>query len=103
MWVGFEIKGSKPKCSVNRLNLFTVLIVSTTSFLQGCIICLSDSLSSFLSAPSVITSAGCSENSETIYSTDNGREWLVTSRKCIPRNVVLNGSFFVRSIFVKLF
>ena len=49
----------------------------------------------------VITSAGCLENSETIYSTDNGRNWLVPSRKCTSRNVELIGSFFVRSIFVK--
>ena len=69
MRVGFEIKGSKPKSSVNRLNLFKVLIVSSTSFLQECAICSSDSSSSFSSSPSVITSAGCSENSETIYST----------------------------------
>ena len=36
MRVGFEIKGSKPKSSVNSLNLFKVLIVSSASFLQGC-------------------------------------------------------------------
>ena len=51
----------------------------------------------------VITSAGCLENSETIYSTDNGRNWLVPSRKCTSRNVELIGSFFVRSVFVKRF
>ena len=74
MWVGFEIKGSKPKSSLNRLNLFKVFIVSSTSFLKGCEICSSDSSSSFSLSPSVITSAGCSENSEIIYSTDNGRD-----------------------------
>ena len=63
-------------------NLFRVLIVSSTSFLQGCVICSLDSSSSFSSSPSVITSASCSENSETIYLTDNGRDWLVPSRKC---------------------
>ena len=107
MRVGFEIKNlklkSKLKSSVNRLNLFKVLIVSSTSFLQGCANCLSDSSSSFSSSPSVITSAGCLENSETIYSTDNGRNWLVPSRKCTSRNVELIGSFFVRPIFVKRF
>ena len=59
----------------------------------------SDSSSSFSSSPSVITSAGYLENSETTYSTDNGRNWLVPSRKCTSRNVELNGSFFVRSVF----
>ena len=103
MRVGFEIKGSKPKSSVNKLNLFKVLIVSSTSFLQGCAICSSDSSSSFSSLLCVVFSAGCSENSETIYSVDSGRDWLVPSRKCTSRNVELNGSFFVRSIFVKLF
>ena len=103
MRVGFEMKGSKLKSSVNRLNFFKVLIVSPTSFLQGCANCLSDSSSSFSSSSSVITSAGCLENPETIYSTGNGRNWLVPSRKCTSRNVELNGSFFVRSIFVKLF
>ena len=103
MWVGFEIKGSKLKSFVNKLNLFKVLIVSSTSFLQGCAICSSDSSSSFSSLLCVVFSAGCSENSETIYSVDNGRDWLVPSRKCTSRNVELNGSFFVRSIFVKLF
>ena len=103
MGVGFEIKGSNLKSFVNRLDLFKVLIVSLTSFLQECSICSSDSSSSFLSFPSVITSTGCLENSETIYSTDSGRDWLVPSRKCTSRNVELNGSFFIRSIFVKLF
>ena len=103
MWVGFEIKGSKPKSSVNRLNLFKVLIISSTSLLKGCAICSSDSSSSFSSSPSVITSAGCSENSETIYSTGNGRDWLVPSRKFTSRNAELNNSFFVSSIFVELF
>ena len=102
MRVGFEIKGSKPKSSVNRLNLFKVLIVSSTSFLQRCAICSSDSSSSFSSPSSVITSAGCSGNSETIYSIDNGRDWLVPSRKGTSKNVELNGNFFVRSIFLKL-
>ena len=99
----FENKGSKLKSSVNRLNLFKSFIVSSTSFLQGCAICSSDSSSSFSSLLCVVFSAGCSENSETIYSVDNGRDWLVPSRKCTSRNVELNGSFFVRSIFVKLF
>ena len=99
MRVDFEIKGSKPKSSVNRLNLFKVLIISSTSLLKGCAICSSDSSSS----PSVITSAGCSENSETIYSTGNGRDWLVPSRKFTSRNAELNNSFFVSSIFVELF
>ena len=100
--IGFEIKGSKPKSSVNRLNLFKVLIVSSASFLQGCAVCSSDSSSSFSLSPSVITSVGCSENSETIYSTDNGQDWFFPSRKCTSRNVELNGNLFVRSIFVKL-
>ena len=103
MWVGFEVKGSKPESSVNRLNLFKVLIVWSTSFLKGCTICSSDSSSSFSLSPSVITSAGCLENSEIIYSTNNGRDCLVSSRTCTSRNVELNGNFTVRSIFVKLF
>ena len=103
MRVGFEIKGSKPKSSLNRLNLFKVLIASSTSFLKGRAICSSDSSTSFSLSPPVITSAGCSENSEIIYSTDNGRDCLVPSRTCTSRNVELNGNFFVRSIFVKLF
>ena len=45
------------------------LIVSSTSFLQGCASCSSDSSSSFSSSPSLITSEGCLENPETIYST----------------------------------
>ena len=73
MQVAFEIKGSKPKSSVNRLNLFKVLIVSSGSFLQGCVICSSYSSSSFSSSSSVIISAGCSENSDTIYSTYIGK------------------------------
>ena len=101
MRVGFEIKESKLKPCVNRFNLFKVLIVSSTSFLQGCANCSSEISSLFSSSPPVITSAGCLENSETIYSTDNGRNWLVPSRKCTSRNVELIGSFFVRSIFVK--
>ena len=101
--VGFEIKGSKLKLCVNRFNLFKNVIVSSTSFLQGCAHCSSDFSSSFSSSLSVITSAGCLENSETIYSTDNGRNWLVPSRKCTSRNVELIGSFFARSIFVKRF
>ena len=103
MQVGFEIKGSKPKSSVNRINLFKVLIVSSTSFLKGGAICSSESSSSFSLSPSAITSAGCSENSEIIYSTDNGQDCLVPSRVCTSRNVELNSNFFVRSIFVKLF
>ena len=69
MRVGFEIKGSKLKLCVNRFNLFKNVIVSSTSFLQGCAHCSSDFSSSFSSSLSVITSAGCLENSETIYST----------------------------------
>ena len=103
MPVGFQIKGSKPKSSVNRLNLLKVLIVSSTSFLQRCAISSSDCSCSFSSSSSVITSAVCSENSEKIYSTDDGQDWLVPSRKCTSRNVELNGNFFVRSIFVNLF
>ena len=108
MRVGFEIKNlkfkSKLKSSVNRLNLFKVLIVSSTSFIQGWLNSLSsDSSSSFSSSWSVITSAGCLKNSETICSKENGRDWLVPSRKCTSRNVELNGSFFVGSIFAKLF
>ena len=99
MRVGFENKGSIPKSSVNRLNLFKVLIVSSASFFQGCAIYTLYSSSSFSSSPSVITSVGCSENSETIYSTENAQDWLVPSRKCTSRNVELNGSFFVRSFF----
>ena len=91
------------KSSVNRLNLFKVLIVSSTSFFQGYAICSLDSSSSFSSSSSVITSVGCSENLETIYSTEKSRDWLVRSRKCTSRDVELSGSFFVRSIFVKLF
>ena len=99
MRAGFEIKGSKPKSSVSRLNLFKVLIVSSTSFLQGCAVCSSDSSSSFSSSPSVITSAGCSENPKTIYSADNGWEWLVPSRTSYSRNIELNGNFFVKVYF----
>ena len=99
----FENKGSKLKSSVNRLNLFKAFIVSSTLFLEGCAICSSDSSSSVSLFPSLITSAGCSQNSETIYLPDNGRDWSVPSRKCTSRNVELNGNFFVRSIFVKLF
>ena len=103
MQVGFEIKGSIIKSSVNILNLFKVLIASSASFLQGCAISSLDSLSSFSSSPSVITSVGCSENSEIIYLTGNARDWLVPSRKCTYRNAEMNGSFFVRSFFVKFF
>ena len=102
-WKSEVFKGSKPESSVNRLNLFKVLIVWSTSFLKGCAICSSDSSSSFSWSPSVITSAGCLENSEIIYSTNNGRDCLVSSRTCTSRNVELNGNFTVRSIFVKLF
>ena len=103
MRLGFEIKGSKPKFSVNRINLFKALIASPTLFLQGCVTCSPDTLSSFSSYTSVITSGGCSENLETIYSTGNGQDRLATSRKCTSRNVELNGNIFGRSIFVKLF
>ena len=99
MRVGFEIKGSILKSSVSRFNLFKVLIVSSASFLQECEISSLDSSSSFSSSPSVITSVGFSENSETIYSTENARDWLVPSRKCTSRNVELNDSFFIRSFF----
>ena len=81
MRVGFEIKESKLKSSVNRLNLFKVLIVSSTSFLHECTVCSLDSSSSL--SPSVITSVGCSGNSETTYSIENGRDWLFPSRKCV--------------------
>ena len=100
--LALRLKRLKLKSSVNRLNLFKVLIVLSTSFLQGCAVCSLNSSSSFSSSPSVITSVGCSENSETIYSIENGLDWLFPSRKCTSRNVELNGSFFVRSIFVKL-
>ena len=73
---GFQIKGSKPKSSVNRLNLFKVLIVSSTSFLQRCAISSLDYSCSFSSSSSVITSAVCSENSEKIYSTGDGQDWF---------------------------
>ena len=65
-FIFFEIKGTKPESSVSRLNQFKVLVASSTSFLQGCAVCSLDSLSSFSSFPSVITSAGCSENSKTM-------------------------------------
>ena len=100
MRVGFEIKGSILKSSVNRLNLFKGLIVSSASFLQECAISSLDSQPSFSSSPSVITSVGCSKNAETIYSTENARDWLVPSRKCTSRNFELNGSFFIRSFFL---
>ena len=103
MRVGFEIKRSKLKSSVNRLNLFKVLIFSSTSFLQECAICSSDSPSSFSPSPSVFISAGCPENWEINYSTDNDEDWLVLIEKCTSRNVEVNGSFFVRSIFAILF
>ena len=99
MRVGFEIKGSILKSSVNRLNLFKVLIALSASFLQECAISSLDSSSSFSSSPSVITSVRFSENSETIYSTETARDWLVPSRKCTSRNVELNDSFFIRSFF----
>ena len=56
MPVGSEIKGSKLKSSVNRLNLLKVLIVSSASFFQGCAISSFDSSSLFSSSSSVITS-----------------------------------------------
>ena len=61
MRVGFEIKGSKLKSSVNGLNLFKVLNVLSTSLLQRCANCSSDSSSSFSLSLSVITPAGCLE------------------------------------------
>ena len=103
MPVSSEIKGSKLKSSVNRLNLLKVLIVSSTSFFQGCAICSLDSSSLFSSSPSVITSVGCPQNSWKIYSTENFRDWLPPSRTYTSRNVERNGRFFVRSIFIKLF
>ena len=103
MQVSFEIKESKPESSVNRLNLFIVSIVSLTSFLERCAICSSGPSSSFSSSPSVITSAGCSENSETISSTDNGQDSLVPSSNCTSRKVELNGNFFVRSVLSSSF
>ena len=90
------------KSTVNRLNLFKFWLSHQLHFFRD-MICLLDSSSSFSSSSSVITSVGCSENSETIYSTEKSRDWLVRSRKCTSRNVELSGSFFVRSIFVKLF
>ena len=36
-------------------------------------------------------------------STDNGRNWLVSSWKCTSRKVERNGNFFFRYIIVKLF
>ena len=98
MRAGFEIKGSKPKSSVSRLNLFKVLIVSSTSFLQGCAVCSSDSSSSFSSSPSVILQ-DVQKIQKTIYSADNGRDWLVPSRTSYSRNVELNGNFFVKVYF----
>ena len=107
MRVGFEIKNlkfkSKLKSSVNRLNLCKFLVVLSTLFLQGCASSSSsDSSSSFSSSPSVITSACCLKNSKTIYLKDNGRDWLVPSRKCTSRNVELNGNLFVRPVCMKL-
>ena len=90
------------KSTVSRLNLFKFWLSHQLHFFRD-MICLLDSSSSFSSSPSVITSVGCSENSETIYSTEKSRNWLVRRRKCTSRNVGLSGSFFVRSIFVKLF
>ena len=108
MWVGFKIKGSNPKISVNRLNLFKVLIVSSNSFLQGCAICSSDSSSSFSSSHSLQVVQKIQKQSIQqdwlVYSTRSiQQDRLVQSRKCTSRNVELNGNFFVRSIFVKLF
>ena len=100
MWAAFEIKGPRIKSSVSRLNLFKVLIVSSTSFLQGCVICSLDSSSSFSSFPSVITFLGCSENSKAIYSREKDRDWLIPSRKCTSRKAELNGSFLVRSFLL---
>ena len=94
MRVGFEIKESKLESSVKRLNLLNVLIASSISLLQGCATGFSDSLSSLLSS-----SAGISENSETIYVTENGRDWLIIKRKCTFRNVELNGNFFKLILF----
>ena len=53
---GSEIKGSKLKSSVNRLNLLKVSIVSSASFFQGCAVCSFNSSSLFSLSPSVITS-----------------------------------------------
>ena len=103
MPVGSEIKGSKLKSFVNRLNLLKVLIVSSASFFSGM---RSLFIRFFIFIFIILVCnylCSCSGNSETIYSTANGRYWLPPSRKCTSRNVELNGSFFVRSIFVKLF
>ena len=72
MRVSFEIKGSKPEFSVNRLFYVfprSLLIVSVMNF---------EKLGRFF-------------------------PWFFPNRKCTSRNVEMNGNFFVRSIFVKLF
>ena len=72
MRVSFEIKGSKPEFSVNRLFYVfprSLLIASVMNF---------EKLGRFF-------------------------PWFFPNRKCTSRNVEMNGNFFVRSIFVKLF
>ena len=99
MRVGFEIKGSKSESSVNRLNLFKVLISSSTWFLQGCVTCSSDTLSSFSSSPFVIASAVAQKiQKQSIQQTMVKISWLQVGSVLLG---TLN--FFVRSIFVKLF
>ena len=97
--VGFEIKGSKRESSVNRLNLFKVLISSSTSFLQGRVTCSSDTLSSLSSSPFVIASAVAQKiQKQSIQQTMVKISWLQVGSVLLG---TLN--FFVRSIFVKLF
>ena len=97
--VGFEIKGSKRESSVNRLNLFKVLISSSTSFLQGRVTCSSDTLSSLSSSPFVIASAVAQKiQKQSIQHTMVKISWLQVGSVLLG---TLN--FFVRSIFVKLF
>ena len=99
MRVGFEIKGSKRESSVNRLNLFKVLISSSTSFLQGRVTCSSDTLSSLSSSPFVIASAVAQKiQKQSIQQTMVKISWLQVGSVLLG---TLN--FFVRSIFVKLF
>ena len=99
MRVGFEIKGSKRESSVNRLNLFKVLISSSTSFLQGRVTCSSDILSSLSSSPFVIASAVAQKiQKQSIQQTMVKISWLQVGSVLLG---TLN--FFARSIFVKLF
>ena len=99
MRVGFEIKGSKRESSVNRLNLFKVLISSSTSFLQRRVTCSSDTLSSLSSSPFVIASAVAQKiQKQSIQQTMVKISWLQVGSVLLG---TLN--FFVRSIFVKLF